>query len=257
MVGRMLRKIIDWNVAICDKIEKKLPKTFGPSPSLKRRHTVAVAEKMNARPSQILLDVGGGYVCPFAEMREPELGTQFYMADISESQLQMNEAADEKIAFDASQAFPFRDETVDIFVTRTLFEHLPENDEFVRESCRVLRPGGYAIHIFPCKFAPFAILNQILPNSFANWLLGMFFPKWRGEVGFKAYYKNCYFPRFKNLMEDSKFEIETINFNYYQSIYFKFFVPFYLLSLTYDLALWALNAKFLCCEIFVVARKPA
>ncbi len=205
----MLRKFIDWNIAISDKVERILPKKFGPNPSLKRHLTLAVAEKMNAAPSQIILDVGGGYVCPYAEMRQEALGTKFYMADLSESQLRKNKAADEKLACDATKNLPFQDESIDVFVTRTLFEHLPENEILIQESHRVLRQNGYAVHIFPCKFAPFAILNQLLPDALGKFLLNAFFPKWQGEVGFKAYYKNCYFPKIENLLNEYDFEIES------------------------------------------------
>ena len=251
----MLRKFIHWNISICDKVENFLPKKFMLRPSLKHRHTLAVAEKMNSKPSQVLLDIGGGYVCPFAEYRQEDLGTTFYMADISETQLLKNKAADEKIAFDASISFPLKDETVDILVTRTLLEHLPANETFVKESGRVLRKNGYALHIFPCKFAPFAILNLLLPDALAKALLGIFFPSWKGEVGFKAYYKNCYYPKFVNLLTESGFEVEKIQFNYYQSIYFKFFVPFYLISLLYDMTIWFLKLKPMCCELFITSKK--
>jgi ubiquinone/menaquinone biosynthesis C-methylase UbiE len=251
----MLRKLIDWNISVCDNIERNLPKNFGPSPSLKWRHTLSVVEKMNALPDQIVFDVGGGYICPFADMRREDLNTKFYMADISEDQLQMNEAADEKVTLDASKNLPIKNESIDIFVTRTLFEHFPENEILIQESSRILRKGGFAIHVFPCKFSPFAILNQIFPNSLSKKLLSIFFPNWSGEVGFKAFYKNCYYTSINRILKNNDFQIESINFNYYQSIYFKFFIPFYLISLTYDLILWKLNFRNLCCEILVIAKK--
>ncbi len=43
-------------------------------------------------------------------------------------------------------------------------EHLHDNAAFSRKFARALRPGGVMVHTFPCKFAPFALIDQLLPN---------------------------------------------------------------------------------------------
>jgi hypothetical protein len=48
---------------------------------------------------------------------------------------------------------------------------------------------------------------------------------------------------------------ETVEYRYYQSIYFKFFVPFFIVSVIYDLILWAFGIRILAAQMLIVARK--
>ncbi len=249
----MLRRLIDWNFALSNRIDRLLPYRFRSQ--LKPIHENLVVSLMNRRPDQAVLDVGGGHLCPFARRRSPGLNTTVYGTDILESQVRNNRDVDGGIVADAGRSLPFKDGAFDMVVTRTLIEHLPHNETFLAETGRVLKPGGYSVHVFPGKFAPFALLNVALPDAVARKLLFFFFPHWREEGGFKSFYHNCYYPRITNLLKQSGFEIAEIQLRYYQSIYFKPIFPIYLLSLLYDLTLWVFHVKPLSSELLVIGRK--
>lgn len=49
-------------------------------------------------------------------------------------------------------ALPFKPESVDGFVSRSVMEHLPDLDSAVREIKRCTRPGGIGLHLIPFLF---------------------------------------------------------------------------------------------------------
>jgi len=250
----MIRWFININTWLCDKIENLLPTKF--TRSLLHLHELTAARIMSERPAQMIVDIGGGHLCPFAEHARNDPDTKVLSVDILHSQLLNNAVADYRVAADVCQGIPLANESCDIMVTRSVIEHLNDNESFIQDSMRVLKENGYCIHVFPCKFAPFAIFNQIIPNKIAQRMLNYIFPQWKEEVGFKAYYNKTYYPAFINLLKKSGFKIEELHIRYYQSIYYKFFLPLYLIFLVYDLTLWILRIKPLCCQMLIVANKP-
>ena len=248
-----LRGFFRANVRACDAIESLLPRSFNRS--LLALHENRAAEEMNRRDGQIVVDIGGGHLCPFARHRQAGRGTILLALDILESQLRRNLVTDWRLAADACRTLPLADRSVDVIVTRSVLEHLRENEPFVRECHRILRPGGRCVHVMPARYAPFAILNRLIPERIGQKLLFYFFPEWKEECGFHAYYANCYHPRIEELFSASGFHVQEVQFRFYQSIYYKFFVPFYLVSLGYDFAVWAIGARRLACQILLIAEK--
>ena len=49
-------------------------------------------------------------------------------------------------------ALPFRDGAVDAFVSRSVFEHVPDPAVVLREFQRCTRPGGFGVHMIPFLF---------------------------------------------------------------------------------------------------------
>jgi ubiquinone/menaquinone biosynthesis C-methylase UbiE len=180
------------NRRACRAVEAWLPVPF-------RRHLhtlykYEVAARVDGRQGQVVLDIGCGRECPFLPfVKEPR--AHFIVGiDCSSHELLLNRDLDVKVVADAAtDAFPIRDGSVDLVVSRSVIEHLVDNEAFFANCARVLRPGGALVHTFACKFAPFALINQLLPNALARRLLAYFHPQWKDECGFPAFYDNCYF----------------------------------------------------------------
>jgi SAM-dependent methyltransferase len=49
-------------------------------------------------------------------------------------------------------ALPFKSETVDAFVSRSVLEHVPDPATVVRQFLRATRPGGIGLHVIPFLF---------------------------------------------------------------------------------------------------------
>jgi SAM-dependent methyltransferase len=248
----MFKRFIALNVAAADFIEDRLPQAF--TRSLLHLHELAAARLVTAGRDLVVLDMGGGHMTPFAKRRRQ--GEIFVIgADILLDQVRNNPDIDAGLVCDACAQLPLRDGSLDVVATRSVLEHLPDNASFIAECRRTLKIGGKVVHVFPTRRAPFALLNRVIPNSVVRWMMRNMFPQWVDECGFRAFYDCCDYPKMAQLHVANGFAIEELEVRYYQSIYFKPCLPLYLLSLVYDLTLWALDAQKLCCQIMLVARR--
>jgi SAM-dependent methyltransferase len=251
----LLARFLAANRRMSSAIEAHLPAPF--TQHLHTLYKMEVAAAINTRPGQAVFDIGGGKDCPFLPfVKEP--GAHLIVAlDRSDHELRLNRDLDNKIVADAaSREFPFRDASADLIVSRSVVEHLHDSAVFFENCARVLRPGGLLIHTFPCKFAPFSLLNQTLPNRVTRRLLAYLHPQWEDECGFLAFYDHCSYSGIRTLLNRTGFQNPQFVFRYYQSIYFDFFVPFYILMLAYDLIAWGLGIRNLACAILVTAEQP-
>ena len=249
----MIQGFFRLNIRFCNWIESFLPTNFDFS--LQMAHRKMVAELCGRRTGQLVLDVGGGRVCPFVPFFAGGTDVDIVALDISEEELRENEDTNMVAVADATRPLPLASQSADIIATSSVIEHLEVTAPFIEEAHRVLRPGGHMVNVFPCRFAPFSIVNQLLPNRVARAVLYYFYPEWREECGFRAYYDHCYYSAMKSQFERQGFEIVEMRLRYYQAIYYKFFVPFYLLMLLYDATIAVLGIRNLCCQIMLVARR--
>jgi hypothetical protein len=106
----------------------------------------------------------------------------------------------------------------------------------------------------PCKFALFAIINQLLPKKVSRYLLDKFTTN-PERLGFVAYYDKCYYSAFTSLLKSHGFKIIDMRLSYRSSGYFSFFVPIFILSAIYEFVVKTLNLKNLSSYLLVVAKK--
>ena len=238
-------------------VETLLPTNF-----TRHLHTVYkydVARVIEARTgSQIILDIGSGKECPFYPfLSQPDIHLIVGL-DFAESELRANLDLRHKVVADAAApSFPLADRSADVVVSRSVVEHIHNNRAFFANCAKVLKPGGVLIHTFPGRFTPFAVVNRMLPNWLARRLLAIFHPAWIDECGFRVFYDRCYYSAVKNLlMKDGFFNIQ-FSFRFYQSIYFDFFVPLFIIMLIYDLTIWVLGIRNLACGLIVRAELGA
>jgi SAM-dependent methyltransferase len=247
---------LDFNRRLSKAVEERLPARFK-----RHLHTIykyEVAALVNRRWGQVILDIGGGKDCPFLPfVTEPQ--QQLIVAvDNSVEELCGNLCGARRIVADAAApTFPFHNGSADLIVSRSVIEHLHNNQVFFENCARVLRPGGTLIHTFPCKFAPFSLLNQLIPDRWTRYLIGMFQPQWYEGCGFPAFYDRCHYSAIRDLLLRNGFKNPTFTFRYYQSIYFDFIFPLYAVMTIYDLALWFLDIRNLACAILVTAERPS
>lgn len=250
----LLTRLINLNRQMSRAVEARLPASF--TRHLHTLYKFEVADLVNRRPSQVVLDVGGGKDCPFLPFVKEAGGHLIIAIDCSDVELRLNPYLAAKVVADAaSPVFPFRKSSADLIVSRSVVEHLHDNAVFFANCARTLRPGGALVHTFPCKFAPFSLINQLLPNRATRRLLAYFHPQWEDECGFVAYYDRCYFSGIRELLQRNGFIEPRFAFRYYQSIYFDFCFPLYLLVLIYDLLIWVLGIRNLACAILVTAER--
>jgi SAM-dependent methyltransferase len=256
--GSLLARFIAANQRLSKATEDRLPARF--KRHIQTLYKYKAAELVNRRPRQIVLDIGGGKECPFLHYLDTAPEHLIVALDLSEEELRRNRQLKHKIVANAAaNRFPFRDASADLVVSRSVVEHIQNNAAFFGNCARVLRPGGIMVHAFPGRYAPFALINQLLPNRIARRLVGYLHPEWLEEdnYGFLAFYDRCYFTAIRDLLARNGFENYDFILLYYQSIYFNFFFPLYILMLGYDLIAAALGIRNLASGIVVTAERPS
>jgi SAM-dependent methyltransferase len=239
-------------------VEARLPQAFRHH--LHTLYKYRVAALLNHRPGQVVLDVGGGKECPFLPYLDEPQGHLVIALDCSEEELRQNRQLNTLVVGDAAKhGFPIRDASVDLVVSRSLAEHIRDNAAYFENCARALRPGGTMIHAFPSRFAPFALVNQVLPNRFVRRLISYFHPDWveNGNYGFLAFYDRCYYSAVRKLVRDNRLRNERYVFTYYQSLYFTSFFPLFCVMVSYDLLLWKFGIRNLASGMLVTAERSS
>ncbi|MCC6490168.1 MAG: class I SAM-dependent methyltransferase [Candidatus Hydrogenedentes bacterium] len=248
----MLRSLIRLNMRACARLAHFLPQA---QVNFEELYLSSVAHYMNAKTGQTIVDVGGGRSCRFAKLRSASSGNLIVSVDISKEELAHNHDADETRVANIVESIGFPDDSVDLVVSRSVLEHIIDQERFIRTSWRTLKPGGVCIHFFPCKFAPFAVANQMLPICISRRVVQGIFEGKEGILGFPAKYDRTYHGAFVRLLIDCGFSVKRIDISYYQSGYFSFCIPLFIASAIYEMLVYAMGIKNLGAYMIVVAAK--
>jgi peptidoglycan/xylan/chitin deacetylase (PgdA/CDA1 family)/ubiquinone/menaquinone biosynthesis C-methylase UbiE len=240
------------NRAVSERLGERLPQA---QLDIEALYDEIVLEKATAAPGLLVADVGAGRSSTFARRIDPALGTRVVGVDSSAEELALNEDVAERRVADVTTRLPFEDGEVDVLVSRSTVEHLADVEGFVRESSRVLKSGGFTVHLFASKYAPYALINQALPDEAATKIVTYLRPGTEGKLGFPAFYDRSYDSAFRGVLDDHGFEVEQVHHGWYQSEYFAFLAPLFALSALYELAIRKVEAKNLAARLLVVAQK--
>jgi ubiquinone/menaquinone biosynthesis C-methylase UbiE len=243
------------NRKVCSRVGAFLPQA---KVDIFSEYTETVASLLHGRPYKaIVIDVGGGKECPFARIPNGagNENSAIIAADVCEEELRHNHDVDGKVVADIVRGLPFRTHAADLITSRSVLEHIEDVGRFVGQATEVLKLDGYWIHLFPSKFAPFALINQLLPKSISKALVYFFLPGFKGICGFPAAYDKCYYSAMRKLLVKNGFELVEVKTNYYQSPYFDFCFPLFAVSAAYEVLVRLLGLKNLAAYVLVVARR--
>lgn len=249
-MARTLRAFIEMNRQASRFFDRCFPL---PNLDIFDLYQKTVGQHMNRTFGSVVVDVGGGKRCRFAKYRNSELRSKIVCVDVSMAEMQNNTDVDEKRVADVTRTLACADAEADLIVSSSVLEHLKEVSPFVSESARSLKDQGCFVHIFSCKFAPFALLNQTLPRRISGFFLTLVFPN--KTLGYRAFYNRCYPSGLRKVLGASGFEVQSLVVSYSQSDYFDFFFPLYALSRFYEFIVQSLGLENLCAYVLVVARK--
>jgi ubiquinone/menaquinone biosynthesis C-methylase UbiE len=220
------------------------------------RYRLLVAETINDAPGQIVVDVGGGRSLEY-RLEVPREQARIIAVDVSAEELDQNEDVDERRVGDVSTRLPFDDAEVDLITSSSVLEHLRDVGGFLDEAARVLKDDGVMIHLFPSRYASFALVNRALPERVKRQLLFRVYPETEGRCGFEAHYDHCYFSAFVRECRKRGFEIDRVEPAYYgASDYYRVFFPLYLVSWLWELLASRMRARNLAAAMLVKARRP-
>lgn len=249
MLTNILKRFVLANVALSDIIA---PSTADKTHAYTKYDEVG-ADLLQRGPRTVL-DVGAGKQWHFTPtLKSP--GVKLIGFDIDIAEMSDNALLDQKISGDACESLGVSDQSVDLIMGRAVIEHLHDTASFLTSANRALREGGRLIVTFPSRYAPFAVLNRILPRKISHWLLSHLVPNSVGILGFEAFYDRTSFHEFKQILIDAGFEIEREYASYFSSSYYRFFAPLFVVGLAYDYLCYALGNPRLASYFMFVAKK--
>lgn len=123
-----------------------------------------------------VLEIGGGRFPLFDRETARSLGIALAINDISQAELDRAPDSLHKVCFDiAGPAVPREEEGhYDLIVSRMVMEHVQDAQRTYRNMCALLRPGGVVLNFHPVLYAPPFVINHLLPEAVARWLLRAF-----------------------------------------------------------------------------------
>lgn len=247
-----LQSFIDWNVKISKWLNGWLPSKFD------RRGTVVFVRDIVPRylqNGQTIYDVGGGKHPFLKNAYKAELGARVVGIDISRCELEAAEPG----AYDAIIVSPIEcvrgDGDGDLVICKTVLEHVQSTDEAFQAMYSLLKPGGCAVIVVPCRNALFARLNLWMPESLKRGILFSLFPERRAASGFPANYDQCTPKMFDQLAKSTGFQVVESDYFYWNS-YVGFFVPIYCLWRSWSLMCYAFTGRQACESFLYVLQKP-
>ena len=214
--------------------------------ALYARYDDDVGEALSALPDRgIVVDVGGGRACSFADRLPAKHALTIVAVDVSPEELAANNTVDRTLVADVSRDLPFADGEVDLLVSRTLLEHVPDVEGAARAMARVLKPGSQTIHLLPCRYALFAIVARVVPFDLAKRILHTVIPESEGVVEFDVFYDRGHPQALQQAFTDAGFREVRVDCTWDQTDYFQSFFPAFVLVLAYQRLAAACNLRVL------------
>lgn len=123
----------------------------------------AIREFLAQRPGK-LLDAGCGEDAPFTRRFSPEAWTTgIDLCPVRPANLPLVQGDLGKL--------PYTDNTFSIVFSRSVFEHLAEPEQVMREIHRVLKPGGVCIILTPNRYDYSSVAANLTPYWFHAWFV--------------------------------------------------------------------------------------
>jgi SAM-dependent methyltransferase len=151
---------------------------------------------------------------------------------------------------------PLADQTVDLVVSKYVVEHLRHPEGFIRESARVLAPGGYWVMLAPNKWHYFSVVVSLVPLQFQQWIATQVLG-WDTEKVFRSFYRANTMNRLRAICAQVGLVEERLEMLEPQPAALQFSLPTYLAGVLYERVVSRFEAlRGLRANILAVFRKP-
>jgi SAM-dependent methyltransferase len=228
-----LRGVVNTNVRWSRATEKRL--RLPTDKTLWERFEREADALIRALPDRAtVLDLGGGRRCVYAASVQPPDRVKLVAVDVSAEELAMNGDVAEKRVADVAAGIPMPDGSVDLILSRALLEHVQGVPAAIGHMARVLKPGGVALHLVPCRYSLFGLAARILPFGPLIRLVHLVMPWTRGNVEFPVVYDHCYPQALEREFRKAGFSQVESWITWAQPGYFEAVYPVFLLHALYE-----------------------
>lgn len=228
-----LRTVIDANIRWSRATEQRL--RLRTDKTLWQKFEREADSLIRALPDgATVLDLGGGRRCVYADSVQPRGRVKLIAVDISPQELALNKDVSETCVADVAAGLPMPTASVDAILSRALLEHVADVPAAIRHMGRVLKPGGVALHLVPCRYSLFGIAARLLPFGPLVRLVHLIMPWTRGQVEFPVHYDHCYPQALEREFRAAGFSSVESSITWAQPGYFEAAYPIFLLHALYE-----------------------
>jgi SAM-dependent methyltransferase len=237
-----LREVIDANVRWSRATEQRL--RLPTDKTLWQQFEREADALIRALPAgATVLDLGGGRRCVYAGSVEPPGRVRLVAVDVSAEELALNgDVSDTRVA-DVAAGLPMPDGSVDLILSRALLEHVQGVPAAIGHMARVLKPGGVALHLVPCRYSLFGLAARLLPFGPLVRLVHLVMPWTREQVEFPVVYDHCYPQALEREFRAAGFSRVESWLTWAQPGYFEAAYPAFLLHALYESAVRHLRLR--------------
>lgn len=237
-----LRELIDANVRWSRATEQRF--RLPTDKTLWQRFEREADALIRALPDgATVLDLGGGRRCVYAASVRPPGRVKLVAVDISADELALNSDVAQTCVADVAQGLPVPDGSVDLILSRALLEHVQGVPAAIGHMARVLKPGGVALHLVPCRYSLFGTAARLLPFGPLVRLVHLVMPWTRGYVEFPVHYDHCYPQALETAFRAAGFSNVESWITWAQPGYFEAAYPLFLLHALYEWAVRRLRLR--------------
>jgi len=152
------------------------------------------------------------------------------------------------------EELPLQAGSIDLVISRSVFEHIENPVRVFREINRVLRPKGKLIFTTPNKYYYSCLIARLTPESAKDYYFKRVFEELPYDH-FPVYYRANTEKAFRKLSTAAKFRLEKIEPIRHHPYYLMFSPLLFRLGILYDRLITALGLKWLQSNWLVVMRK--
>jgi SAM-dependent methyltransferase len=232
--------------------------TYGPSDPVWKSYSLELQRIVEERGLTRVCDVGGGANPVLADAFISNRKLQYTVLDISQEELDKAPAQYRKRCQDITAEVP-EVGAYDLVFTQMLAEHVKDGRALHQNVYAMLAPGGMAVHFFPTMYAPPFVVNRLVPERLAGWLLDLISPRDKYQnAKFPAYYDWCRGPtkRMLQRLESIGYEVVEYRGLYGHGGYYRRLPLLLAAHKAFCRLLTRLQVPQLTSFAFVVLRKP-
>lgn len=203
-------------------------------------------------PSQRLLDAGSGETLSIVNRYAPHVKLAVGVDVVTPS---LAPAPNGAVTVGDLAALPFRDESFDVIVSRSVVEHLEQPLAVFTELRRILRPGGRIVLATPNKYYYSCLVAGLIPyawkDGFMRWAFGG-----EGYDHFPVFYRANSRVALRRIADRAGLRITHLQAIRHFPFYFLFSPLLFRIGMLYDWLITGLGLDSLQSNWFVVMERP-
>lgn len=245
----MLTKFIGWNCRAAEALALRWPSAFGvPQPGYLNEMKDIIAKVVAAEHPYKILEAGG----VDRPMIERSADYTFIGVDIEERP-ECSSLYDEFVVQSIEEPLEHQ---VDMVISFTLMEHVPNNIRAVKSMFESLRRGGTTHHYIPSRLHPYSLALRIVGPRMQKMLIPHLRPGAEKVTGYPTFFHCCTPAAMEALFREQGFVDIAIQPYYRANDYFAFFLPAFVAVSMLENACRALGIRSLASGFLISARKP-